>query len=270
MSNVSMILFGVTIALYFTGSVVSILQIRSKSEIRPGTVRLTVLAGWICQTALLAVHCANSTEHRFSSPFEILLLITWSVTVIYIAIEWICRLKILGAFALPLIIVLLIAAIIVPGSGPNLPDSVQADFHLALHIFAAVLSYAGFFTAMLSGLMFLVQERQLKTHNFGRLYSALPSLEAIDRAIIGSLVAGVVLLAFSIGVGAINAGATGALGPDWFFGRKTLLAIVTWLFFVGLTSIRLFALLRGRPIAYGTIGGFALVLVTFLVGHGFS
>ena len=129
-----------------------------------------------------------------------------------------------------------------------------------LHIMCSLLSYAAFLVACGAGVLFLIQERQLKRKTIGRLCHQLPALGVSER---------ITTMAMGAGVGLLSVGTVcGFVGTGTFFGQwwtgdpKEYLTLVLWLSSLGLLGWRFRAGLRGRRVAFLAILGFALVLVT--------
>ena len=131
-----------------------------------------------------------------------------------------------------------------------------------VHMVCSLLSYVAFLAAFISGVLFLLQERQLKRKTMGLLFHRLPSLEALDR---------INFLAISIGFGLLSIGVVfGLVGADVLLGRwwtgdpKTSATLILWGLYLGLWLVRLRATLRGRRVALLSVLGFSLVVFTFL------
>ncbi len=133
---------------------------------------------------------------------------------------------------------------------------------LTWHTVCSWLSYVAFLVAFGSGLLFLLQERQIKRKRMGALFHRLPSLGALDR---------VNLLAIGLGFGLLSLGVFyGILGQRTLLGRwwvddpKVYLTLLLWSGYFLLFLVRLRSTLRGRPVALLSILGFSLVLFTCL------
>lgn len=131
-----------------------------------------------------------------------------------------------------------------------------------LHMLCSLLSYGAFLVAFVAGVLFLVQERQLKHKRMGLLFHRLPSLGALDRINFLAIGAGFALLSLGMALGLI--GVRVWLGRWWMDDAKTYLAVVLWFAYLGLWVMRLRATMRGRPVAFLSVLGFCLVLFTFI------
>jgi ABC-type uncharacterized transport system permease subunit len=131
-----------------------------------------------------------------------------------------------------------------------------------VHTLCSLLSYGAFLMAFIAGVLFLIQERQLKHKRMGWLFHRLPSLVVLDR---------VNFLAIGIGFGLLTAGLfCGIVGMRLLLGRwwvgdpKASLALLMWAAYCVLWLVRLRATLRGRRVALLSVLGFGLVLFTAL------
>ena len=131
-----------------------------------------------------------------------------------------------------------------------------------LHMVCSLLSYAAFLVAFLSGLLFLIQERQLKRKTMGLLFHQLPSLGTLDR--LNFLAVGVGFWLLSIGVACGLVGARALLGRWWIGDPKECLTMLLWSSYFVLWIVRLRSTLRGRRVALLSILGFSFVLFTFV------
>jgi len=170
------------------------------------------------------------------------------------------RITSLGLFMLPFVFVLtLISAL-----RPERPFDLTAfrGGWLAVHIGSTILGYTGFFLTFVAAVMYLIQEKELKSRIPRAFYYRLPSLELCDELYYRSLLFGLPLLTIGILTGFIWASRTWK-GP-WEFDPKILASLLTWLIYLVLFSTRVSGGWRGRRAAYIAIFGFAAIMVTFL------
>jgi ABC-type transport system involved in cytochrome c biogenesis permease subunit len=133
------------------------------------------------------------------------------------------------------------------------------------------LGFAALFIAFVAAVMYLLQERELKSKHPTIFHNRLPSLELCDDLAYKSLAIGFPLITLGIVSGALWAQALA--GITWIRDVKVLLSFVTWFVYLLLIHYRLIAGWRGRKAAYLAIVGFVGVLLTFLavnpLGSGF-
>lgn len=131
-----------------------------------------------------------------------------------------------------------------------------------IHTVCSLLSYVAFLSAFITGILFLLQERQLKRKSVGALFHRLPPLEVLDEMNFRAIGAGFWLLTFGFLFGLW--GSKQWLGQWWTGDPKEYLTLVLWLAYLVLWLIRLRSTLRGRRVALLSVLGFSLVLFTFL------
>ena len=131
-----------------------------------------------------------------------------------------------------------------------------------IHVLCSLLSYGAFLVAFVSGILFLIQERQLKRKTMGVLFHWLPSLGTLDRLNFRAISFGFALLSFGLLFGLVQVRV--AFGRWWIADPKQYLAGAVWCSYLVLWLMRLRSTLRGRRVAFLSILGFSLVLFTFL------
>ena len=119
------------------------------------------------------------------------------------------------------------------------------------------------FIAFSAAVLYLIQERDLKSKHPRMFYSRLPSLEICDDLAYRALAIGFPLMTLGILAGALWAQTVWG-AKDWARDPKILFSIFTWLIYLLLIHYRLIAGWRGKKAAYLSIAGFVGVLVTFL------
>jgi cytochrome c-type biogenesis protein CcsB len=170
------------------------------------------------------------------------------------------RITSLGLFMLPFVFVLTLIAAFRPVRPFDL--SAFRGGWLAIHIGSTILGYTGFFLTFVAAVMYLIQEKELKSRIPRAFYYRLPSLELCDELYYRSLLFGLPLLTIGILTGFVWASRTWK-GP-WAFDPKILASMLTWLIYLVLFSTRVSGGWRGRRAAYVAIFGFAAIMVTFL------
>ncbi|MGH7382172.1 MAG: cytochrome c biogenesis protein CcsA, partial [Candidatus Methylomirabilales bacterium] len=164
-------------------------------------------------------------------------------------------------FVLPIVLLTALAAASLP-KGPAVLSPAFRNTWVWLHVTFVLLGSAALALTCGVGLMYLLQERQLKSKSLGVMYYRLPSLDFLDGLGHRALLVGFPLLTAGLITGAIQSQA--ARGQILMWDPTQLLSLVTWVIYAGLLQARLTAGWRGRKAALLAILGFSAVLATFL------
>jgi len=136
------------------------------------------------------------------------------------------------------------------------------DAWFVFHTTVSTLGMAFLSVAFAMSLIYLVQDRVLKSKKAFKLLERLPSLQKADDIGVRSLTVGFVLLTLGIGTGLIiNSEVHERL---MVLGPKQIFPILAWLVFASILVFRPMLGFRGRKSAYLTIAGFALGLATVI------
>jgi len=139
-------------------------------ELRGGVFRpmrfnfFAVGLGFIFQTAFLSIRGHALGRCPLTNLFEVFIFLAWSVALIYMLVGPAYRLSLMGAFTAPLVVLIQGFALIAPIDVRH-PVKVSANPWLEFHASISIVAYGAFALACIAGVMYLVQERQLKTHN---------------------------------------------------------------------------------------------------------
>jgi ABC-type uncharacterized transport system permease subunit len=217
-----------------------------------------VLAGCALQTVGLYARSAAIGKCPLTNWFEVLMFITWAITLAYLAGGAVLRESVIGLFTAPLLTLLSAVALFAPLDAPAASGAGRSNPWLELHITVSILSYGAFALAFATGAMYLVQERQLKTHHLGAFFHRLPSIGQLDQINFRFLVAGLVLLTVGLASG---------FASGWTFAQndapKLIWSLVVWLLYAGLLLGRATNKLPERKVALISVVAFVFVMLTF-------
>jgi ABC-type uncharacterized transport system permease subunit len=146
----------------------------------------------------------------------------------------------------------------------DFPDS-EFKVLLTLHRTLSVLGYSAFAIAFAAGLMYLIQEKQVKSKKLGIMYFRMPSLEVLDN--LNNKVVAVGFPLFTLGfltgfIWSFQTSQTQGFSWDWV---KTWPLVVGWILYGLIFFGRLFAGIRGKKAAQGAILGFFTVIITYFL-----
>jgi ABC-type uncharacterized transport system permease subunit len=131
----------------------------------------------------------------------------------------------------------------------------------SLHAALILLAYGAFGLGAVAGLMFLSQAHDLKFHKMRALRALLPPIERLERVIGRLLTVGLTLLTVGLLLGGFTLSRAGQHYTMW--DTKVVWSAVVWLAYGAILVCRWRGLQRGRRFAWGAVGSFAFVLLTF-------
>jgi len=166
---------------------------------------------------------------------------------------------------LPLAVVTTLLALalhLVPEQGAP-PAATASSLWTSLHVFTSLGSYGAFALAFISGILYLIAQRQLKDHHAAAMLGLTPPLETVARLTRRSIAAGVVMLAGGLIVGYLQARHVLGKGPEWRNDPKIYLTTITLGVYLAILVLSGRPTFKGRRTALASVAGFFLVMTTF-------
>lgn len=191
-----------------------------------------------------------------------LYLFSWLIALVYIVSQAMFKTPILGAFIAPLAFLMALPSIILPQGIIEHDPSLKNPWIL-VHITLTLLGEAIFTFAFIVGVLYIFQEKRIKSKRMGNFLRKLPSLTALDNLNHFCLIVGFPLLTAGLALGLLSA--KEIWQEDWRWGQKETWSMVTWFLYAVLIHGRLAAGWRGRKSALGAVLGFGVILFTFFV-----
>jgi cytochrome c-type biogenesis protein CcsB len=221
-----------------------------------------VMAGGLVVHTLALIQGVWSIGSLPAATFgQALLLFAWALVAAFLLLIWRSPIKVLGALVAPLAALMVSGALILPQPHGAVSPLLKG-FWLTIHICLTLLGYAALALACLGGILYLIQERQIKGKQFGFFYRRLPSLSQLDTLNYWCLTIGFPLLTGGIISGSLYAQHT--LGRFWSWDPKEILTLIAWLIYAVLLHERLAVGWRGRRAALLAICGFLVLVCTFV------
>jgi HemX protein len=181
-----------------------------------------IALGFVLQSAFLYIRGHALGRCPITNLFEVFIFLAWSVALIYLAIGPAYRLSLMGAFTAPLVLLIQTFALL---ASIDVRHSVRLNVNpwLEFHASMSMIAYGAFALAGVAGVMYLVQERQLKTHQLHSIFYHLPPLTNLFSALTRLLWLGFALY-------------TAGLVSGFFTGEplprvKMMCAFAVWIFY---------------------------------------
>jgi cytochrome c-type biogenesis protein CcsB len=222
---------------------------------------LAALAGWAAHTVALIIRSIELGAPPLGTLPDALSVAVWGIVLLEVLIEQRSGVRVLGAFVLPIVVVLSLKGTTARTGGlaPAL-----ASAWVWVHIALAMIGIAAFVFNFAGAVMYLLQERQLKIKRPGAFYYRLPSLETLDRLTFRTLALGFPFLTTGLVLGAIWARA--AWGSTFTFDPLAFFSLLAWIIYAGILAGRAIAGWHGRRAAYFSVVGFAALVLTLGAG----
>lgn len=222
---------------------------------------LALIAGFVVHSAHLAAVGIKQGHFPASNLRETLLFAAWAFAGAFFFVQARYRVKILGLYAAPFIAFVLISGALLPDP-PAQTTRLFQSLWLMAHVTSIFLGEAAFALACGVGILYLIQEKAIKTKKTRYVFRRLPSLELLDGAGYGCIVVGFALMTLGLITGLVYARAV--WGRFWAWDPKEVWSGISWLYYAALLHSRLRSGWRGRRSAWGAIVGFGVLLFTFL------
>lgn len=220
-----------------------------------------LLAAFFAHTASMLHRGYTEGRCPVNNLYEAVVFLGWTMNACYLVLGVWHRLRFLGAFASPILFAIGIFALM-PSLDPPVESGTRYIGGLAsLHASLILLAYGAFGLSSIAGLMYLTQEHELKFHKVRAVISLMPPIQRMERVASRLLAAGFVLLT------------TGLILSPFLMKRefgiyfsgdpKIVWSALVWSLYLALLVGHWFFAQQGRRFAWGTVGSFAFVILTF-------
>jgi cytochrome c-type biogenesis protein CcsB len=264
------ILLMIALLFYLAGAFYSTIIFATRSE-RPGReLNALIGAGFIAHTAAIGLDWWHLSHFPIVNPKEVSSFIAWAIVGYFLIMSSRYHSRALPAFILPMVFVFTLISLLIPDPAQPLPSILEGAILTStftqvifpVHVTLVIFSYAAFIVTFVCGVMYLIQERELKAKHFGAAFQRLPALNTCDEIGYRSLSIGFVLLTLGVVTGIVWNNQRD--GRYWHNDPKEVMALVTWFIYLFIMHYRLTAGWRGRRVALLSIVGFVVVLLTWL------
>lgn len=249
---------------FLLGGVYTLFSIRAGNGARHGSswFNLGVLvAGFVLQTCFLSLRGQALGRCPLTNLFEVVIFVAWAMVLFYLVVGNTYRMSPLGLFTAPVAFIMQAGALLSPidrpgGAAATVPPPYHVNPWLEFHAAFSVLAYGAFALAGVAGVMYLLQERQLKTHRLRPLFFQLPSIVELGVVNARLLMTGFVLLSLGL-ISGLGIGTPGSLMHlGW--------PLVTWFLYAYLVQANwgLLGKLAPRQVAKGSVAAFTVALLT--------
>lgn len=230
------------------------------------TATTLLIAGALAHTFVIGMQTMEAGHVPVFNAASAMSTFVWLLVLAYLYMEMTTEERAMGAFILPLAVLLQM----IPSFKPGVEEraAVLQGPLFGVHVSSLLFAYASFALACMIGITYVLLFKEIKAKHLGFFYARLPSLQVLDTMNQRAIVIGWIFLTLGLIVGAIWAG----LAPSYdrrvqamsLQDPKIFVAVVCWVVY----SFEVFAARRigwgGRRAAYLSAVGFAIVLLNFV------
>jgi cytochrome c-type biogenesis protein CcsB len=247
--------------LYLLSTIAYFLHLFLQRKVLHRTGTFLLAAGLCLHTVQLIVGTITAGHLPVQNLAETLSLAGWALAGVFLLVQYRYRIMVLGIYAAPLAALVMVVASELPRGG-TVEGNLFSSAWFVIHILTVFVGEAALALAGGVGLLYLLQERAIKTKKRGFFFRRLPSLDQLDTAGYACLVVGFTLLTVGLVTGFVYAKAIWGRFFSW--DPKEVWSGITWLLYAVLLHERLRVGWRGRRAAIMAIIGFGVLLFTFL------
>ena len=251
-------LFTITMLLYFASMILYFAFIAVKKDSLSKVAFLLQLAGFMLHTAALICRGIGAGRLPLTNQYEFATSFAWGLCLVSIIFVVRFRFPVLGAFAAPVIFLIIGYAAMQSKEVRELMSALRSNW-LGFHVSTAIIAYGSFGVSFVLSVIFLLRD---KMNAQGFLAQHIPDREKLDLISYRSVSLGLLFLTFTIVTGAIWA--ERAWGSYWSWDPKETWSLVTWIVYATYLHLRIRRGWQGRSAAIFAAVGFVCVLFTYI------
>ncbi len=249
----------IALVAYVVGIFLASLGTFTRIEMARTAASIVFFVAWLAHLGAVVQRGRVTGRFPLSDVGEYLLFLGLAVMTLHLLLWMRWRVQVVGIVLPPAAAAAGFGALALLSSGATPLENRPRGWFL-FHTTVSTLGLATLVVALAMSLIYLFQDRALKSRRTLRLLERLPSLDRCDHIGFQSLATGFVLLSLGIVAGFVVNELVH--GQFWLLGVKQYLALLAWIVFAGVLSARVKLGFRGRKSAYLTITGVMLGLLT--------
>lgn len=256
----NVLLFELALTFYFIATITGVIVLFKGKKATSKVIVTLATIGFLFHTADIVVRYVEGGHFPASNLHEASSFFSWCIVLLFLLLEYRYKLGLLGSFMMPIVFIFMLSSSMLPREIKPLPPVLES-YWFSIHTILALLGNAAFAMAFGIGIMYLIQEKYVKSKHLSGLFQRLPSLQSLDEINYRLITLGFPLLTLAIITGVIWAKTV--WGKPLQGDPKELWSFATWLIYALVLHLRLTAGWRGRKAAVLSIIGFLVVIFTF-------
>lgn len=253
-------LSGGTLA-YGVGLAFVLVTLRQRTPEGLGRTRIAVLCGIAIHALFLALRAMEHGHFPVTSLFEFTLVFANTFMLLAMGVDVVRRMPIMTIASVPLSLLFLLSAFVL-ATAPGEPSTKATTLWSVTHVLVSLGAFGCFALSFVAGILYLVEQQQLKGRPRAGLIGMMPSLQTLQRLIQVAISLGILLLTAGGVIGYLYARTTEIQSQAWRTDPKILLTTLTWAAYGLILLASPLPFFRGRRTAWATLFCFALLVFT--------
>jgi len=254
----------VALVFYGVGLLYALVALTRTSEILSKVALHAAYLGMVFHVVSLTEAVVQAGQIAIAATHNAESLLAFLIMVVFMLAYMVYKTTTPGIVIFPLVFLLTFVA--ATGEQPFVFTSLAVRRGwLALHILMIFTGYAALFLSFGASILFLLQERALKSKTSSGMFSRLPALQVIDDLAYRSLMLGFPFMTLGLVAGSVVA--ESAYGRVDFLDPKILLSILMWAVYLVMVYTRLNAGWRGRRAAMLASVAFVAAIVAWIANR---
>jgi len=260
----SLIWLRVALIFYTVGLLYALVALNRTSEILSKVALHAAYLGMVLHFVSLAEAVVQPGQLTLASVHNSESLLAFLIMVVFMLAYLIYKTTSPGIVVFP--IVFLLTFVAATGQQPLVLTSLAVKKGwLAAHILMIFTGYAALFLSFGASLLYLLQERALKSKSSTGMFARLPALQVIDDIGYRSLMLGFPFMTLGLVLGSVVA--QSAYGRVDFLDPKILLSVLMWVVYLLMVYMRLSAGWRGRRAALLASVAFFAAIIAWVANY---
>ncbi len=253
--------FLIAVVLYGIASIYSIFLWRKGFRKDNHIIYFLLLVAFAFHMGAMMMRGFSLQRCPVNNLYEAMIFIEWAIAGTCLMVGAWPKLRFLGAFASPVLFIMGVFSLIPDlDTKPIGPSPAFVNGWSSLHGALILLSFGAFGLGSVAAVMYLTQEHDLKVHKLRAILSRLPPIQRLEKVAGGLVTAGFVLLTAGLSLYPV-------LLEEKHITHFKPDPIIMWSGFVWLLYLGLLVMRwrgqGGRRFAWGALGSFAFILLTF-------
>jgi ABC-type transport system involved in cytochrome c biogenesis permease subunit len=220
--------------------------------------RIVAASGLVAQTVGLILRGIEAGRFPFVGIYESMVLISWAVVLVWHVLGSFTKIKAIGLYVMPVVLVLLTVALVEYDPPAGLGPALRSDI-VIVHVIVMLVAIGCLYVAGGAAIIYLIEETLLRRRKTGGVLGRLPSLAALDRLIYHATLVGLPFLTMGMAAGVIRAETFRV--PGWPTDPMVLLSVAAWAVYLALIAGRVRGDWSGRAVSWLSVAGLILLLV---------